>query len=64
VSLEERGAVTAKIIDAGLAKADNEPGSQTVSMPGGFAGTPKFASPEHFVVLLKVLLQELEFCCL
>jgi serine/threonine protein kinase len=29
VSLEERGAVTAKIIDLGLAKAVDEAGSQT-----------------------------------
>src|SRR4029077_6432557 len=42
-------AVTAKIIGLGLAKAVNEPGSQTaISMPGGFVGTPDFASPEHF----------------
>jgi len=49
VSLEEGGGVTAKIIDLGLAKAVNEPGSQTaISMPGGFVGTPEFASPEQF----------------
>ncbi len=49
VSFEEGGAVTAKIIDLGLAKAVNEPGSQTaISIPGGFAGTPEFASPEQF----------------
>src|SRR5580704_15838734 len=49
VSLEEGGAVTAKIIDLGLAKAVDEPGSQTaISMPGGFIGTPDFASPEQF----------------
>ena len=49
VSLDEGGAVTAKIIDLGLAKAVNEPGSQTaISVPGGFAGTPEFASPEQF----------------
>ena len=49
VSLEEGGAVVAKIIDLGLAKSINEPGSQTaISMPGGFAGTPEFASPEQF----------------
>jgi serine/threonine protein kinase/predicted ATPase len=49
VSLEEGGAVTAKIIDLGLAKPVNELGSQTaISMPGGFAGTPEFASPEQF----------------
>src|SRR6266446_310027 len=49
VSLEEGGPVTAKIIDLGLAKSVNEPGSQTaISMPGGFVGTPDFASPEQF----------------
>src|SRR5271165_6931307 len=49
VNLEEGGAATAKIIDLGLAKAVNEAGSQTaISMPGGFAGTPEFASPEQF----------------
>jgi len=50
VNLEEGGAVTAKIIDLGLAKAVNEPDAQTaISMPGAFAGTPEFASPEQFV---------------
>jgi serine/threonine protein kinase len=49
VSIEEGGAVNAKIIDLGLAKAVHEPGSQTgISIPGGFAGTPEFASPEQF----------------
>jgi serine/threonine protein kinase len=49
VSLEEESAVTAKIIDLGLAKVVAEPGSQTaISTPGGFAGTPEFASPEQF----------------
>src|SRR5262249_13280207 len=49
VSLEAAGAVTVKIIDLGLAKAVNEPGSQTaISMPGAFVGTPEFASPEQF----------------
>ena len=49
VNLEEGGAVTAKIIDLGLAKAVNEAGSHTaISTPGGFAGTPEFASPEQF----------------
>ena len=48
VSLDE-GGVTVKIIDLGLAKSLDEQGSQTaISMPGGFAGTPAFASPEHF----------------
>src|SRR5262249_12802333 len=49
VRLEEGGAVTAKIIDLGLAKTVHESGSQTgVSTAGGFAGTPEFASPEQF----------------
>jgi Protein kinase domain/NACHT domain len=49
VSLEEGGAVTAKIIDLGLAKSLDEPGTQTaISTPGGFVGTPEFASPEQF----------------
>jgi hypothetical protein len=48
VSLEDGGAVTAKIIDLGLAKAVNEPASQTaISTPGVFVGTPAFASPEQ-----------------
>jgi serine/threonine-protein kinase len=48
VNLEDGGAVTAKIIDLGLAKAVNEQGSQTaISTTGGFAGTPAFASPEQ-----------------
>jgi serine/threonine protein kinase/tetratricopeptide (TPR) repeat protein len=48
-SPEEGGTVTAKIIDLGLAKPVNAPGSQTaISLPGGFAGTPEFASPEQF----------------
>jgi serine/threonine protein kinase len=41
VSLEEGGAVSAKIIDLGLAKSFDEPGTQTaISTPGAFAGTP------------------------
>jgi serine/threonine protein kinase len=49
VSLEDGGAVTAKIIDLGLAKTVNESGSQAgISMAGDFAGTPEFASPEQF----------------
>ena len=49
VSLEEAGAVVLKIIDLGLAKAVNEAESETtISIPGGFAGTPEFASPEQF----------------
>src|SRR6266446_1377966 len=52
VRLKEERGVTAKIIDLGLAKAVNEPGSQTaISMSGGFVGTPEFASPEQFAGL-------------
>jgi TolB-like protein len=48
VSLEGGGA-TAKIIDLGLAKGVAEPQAETaVSVPGSFAGTPEFASPEQF----------------
>ena len=48
-TLEEAGAAAVKIIDLGLAKAVSEAGSQTtISIPGGFAGTPEFASPEQF----------------
>ena len=53
VSLEEDGAVSAKIIDLGLSKAVNESSSQaTISTPGTFAGTPEFASPEQFAGIL------------
>src|SRR5208282_3885780 len=40
---------TRKLIDLGLAKAVSEPLSEAaISMPGAFAGTPEFASPEQF----------------
>jgi serine/threonine-protein kinase len=49
VSLEEGGAVSAKIIDLGLAKsAADAPAEAPISIPGAFAGTPEFASPEQF----------------
>jgi serine/threonine protein kinase len=49
VSLEERGAVTAKIIDLGLAKpAPAAPAEAAISTPEAFTGTPEFASPEQF----------------
>ncbi|HET9376583.1 MAG TPA: serine/threonine-protein kinase, partial [Chthoniobacterales bacterium] len=45
----EGNVVTAKIIDLGLAKAVAKSQSETaVSIPGSFAGTPEFASPEQF----------------
>jgi serine/threonine protein kinase len=45
----EGNVATAKIIDLGLAKAVSEPQSETaLSIPGSFAGTPEFASPEQF----------------
>jgi serine/threonine protein kinase/Tfp pilus assembly protein PilF len=49
VSLEDGEAVTAKIIDLGLAKAPNEAAFEAVTTtPGAFSGTPEFASPELF----------------
>jgi serine/threonine protein kinase len=49
VNFDEAGTTTAKIIDLGLVKAIGEAGSQAaISVPGGFAGTPEFASPEQF----------------
>ena len=50
VSLEEEGAVTAKVIDLGLAKITDESGAQTtISASGAFAGTPEYASPEQII---------------
>jgi predicted ATPase len=52
VRLKDDGSITAKIIDLGLAKAITEPSFQTaISTPGGFVGTPEFASPEQFTGL-------------
>src|ERR1700722_17362959 len=49
VSLERGGDRTAKIIDLGLAKTVEASDSESViSVAGGFAGTPEFASPEQF----------------
>jgi predicted ATPase len=49
VRVEEESAVTAKIIDLGLAKpAFDAPADAAISAPGSFAGTPEFASPEQF----------------
>ena len=50
VSFEDEGAVSAKIIDLGLAKVIDEAGAQTtISASGAFAGTPEFASPEQVI---------------
>ena len=50
VRVKEERSVTAKIIDLGLAKTLVESASEAgISMPGVFAGTPEFASPEQFV---------------
>ncbi len=49
VNVEEGSTITAKIIDLGLAKpAPDAPADAAISMPGAFAGTPEFASPEQF----------------
>ena len=49
VSLDEGDGPTAKIIDLGLAKGEAESQSEAaISLPGVFAGTPEFASPEQF----------------
>ena len=50
VNLEEGNAVTAKIIDLGLAKPVTEARLLKLrfQLPGAFAGTPEFASPEQF----------------
>jgi hypothetical protein len=52
VSFEDGGAPAVKIIDLGLAKlATDSPAETAISMPGVFAGTPAFASPEQFAGL-------------
>jgi tRNA A-37 threonylcarbamoyl transferase component Bud32 len=49
VNIEGGSALTAKIIDLGLAKtASDAPADAAISIPGTFAGTPEFASPEQF----------------
>jgi serine/threonine protein kinase len=49
VRLKEGDRITAKIIDLGLAKTVGDSMSESViSVLGGFAGTPEFASPEQF----------------
>jgi Protein kinase domain/NACHT domain len=49
VSLKDGTRLTAKIIDLGLAKpVADAPTEFDISIPGAFAGTPAFASPEQF----------------
>jgi serine/threonine protein kinase/tetratricopeptide (TPR) repeat protein len=49
VSQADGGGQVAKIIDLGLAKVlDESPVDGALSLPGAFAGTPEFASPEQF----------------
>jgi len=49
VSFQEGGEPMVKIIDLGLAKLTTDsPAEVVISMPGVFAGTPEFASPEQF----------------
>ena len=49
VRLKESDRITAKIIDLGLAKTVGDSMSESaISVIGGFAGTPEFASPEQF----------------
>jgi hypothetical protein len=49
VTFEEGGEPMVKIIDLGLAKLTTDlPAEAAISMPGVFAGTPEFASPEQF----------------
>jgi WD40 repeat protein/serine/threonine protein kinase len=48
ISFEAASGATAKIIDLGLAKPVAESHSDAaISLPGAFAGTPSFASPEQ-----------------
>lgn len=50
IRLAADGVTSVKIIDLGLAKTLTESDSQaSISMPGAFAGTPEFASPEQFM---------------
>jgi tetratricopeptide (TPR) repeat protein len=48
VSREEGAIESVKIIDLGLAKSLDESESRRMSIPGSFAGTPAYASPEQF----------------
>jgi serine/threonine protein kinase len=48
VNFEDEGNVTAKIVDLGLAKAVNEPGSQTaISIPGALRGLRSSPAPSN-----------------
>jgi predicted ATPase len=52
VGLEEENLGTVKIIDLGLAKTvEKFPSEMAITIPGSFAGTPEFASPEQITGL-------------
>jgi len=52
MTLEQGNVEAVKIIDLGLAKTIDEAQSETaITIPGSFAGTPEFASPEQFAGL-------------
>src|SRR5207247_3534885 len=48
VGSDDNGASTVKVIDFGIAKAVVEKTDAMALPPGGFVGTPAFASPEQF----------------
>ena len=48
VNSDDNGASTVKVIDFGIAKAVVEKTNAMALPPGGFVGTPAFASPEQF----------------
>jgi tRNA A-37 threonylcarbamoyl transferase component Bud32/predicted ATPase len=52
VGLEPANVQTVKIIDLGLAKTvERSQSEKAITIPGSFAGTPEFASPEQFAGL-------------
>src|SRR6516162_3806937 len=60
VSFEEGGGPMVKITDLGLAKLTTDlPAEAAISMPGVFAGTPEFASPEQFAGVSVDILSDL-----
>jgi serine/threonine protein kinase len=45
---DEKGRILVKVIDFGLVKLTAEPVDESMSDPGTFLGTPRYASPEQF----------------